>query len=339
MKVLNFFISLLIGVGLLVWIIQFVGWLEIKSAFLIFTGWQGIIIVLLTFLLLFVGSWKWQVILKSLGHNLSHRQLLPPYLVGFSMNYLFQMIIVGGEIFRTYILKEKYAVPWKKAVSSVIIDKILEVTCFILSVLAGLAFFIFKIGLPSGDIALIIGGFLFLLTAAIGFFYFKSFKKESIAKPLANFFRYKGLPNGDILEIEKETFSFFKLKKIAFWQGLGLASLRVAITWLRVWVLILFLGKGIGFLSSLSVLGFAYIAMGIPIPADLGVHEAIQVFAFNALGLGAGAAPAFAMIQRGAQLIIAFIGIIIFFKLGMGLFQAILFRKLDRLIGNKNNQT
>ena len=78
--------------------------------------------------------------------------------------------------------------------------------------------------------------------------------------------------------------------------------------------------------------------MMIPIPADLGVHEAVQVFAFDALGLGAGAAPAFAMIQRGAQLLMAFIGIFIFFKLGIELFPTTLFRKLAGWINNRNNQ-
>jgi hypothetical protein len=38
------------------------------------------------------------------------------------------------------------------------------------------------------------------------------------------------------------------------------------------------------------------------------------------------------MIQRGAELIMAFIGMIIFFKLGMGLLQAFLFRKIDSII-------
>ena len=334
-KALAFFISLSIGIGLFIWITKIIGWQEIKSSFLIFTGWQGMVIIILSFLILLISSLKWQMILKSQGYKLSQRQLFPPYLTCFSLNYLFQMMVVGGDIFRTYILREKHSVPWKNAASSVIIDKILDSTCFIASILAGFAFFLLKIGLPPRNLAIFFGVFLLVLVSGIGFFYFKSFRKESIARPLAKFFEKMGLPNGEILEVEKETFRFFKAKKLVFWQGLGLSFLRVSLTWLRTWILILFLGKTISALPALSVLGFYYIAMMVPIPADLGAHEAIQVFAFNSLGIGSAIAPAFAMIQRGAQLILAFIGIILFFKLGFGLLQTFLFKRLGNLINNK----
>jgi len=331
-KVLFFFISLFVGIGLLVWIIRFVGWPQIKSAFLIFTGWHGVIIVLLTFLMLLVGAWKWQMILKNQGYALSNREIIAPYLTCFSMVYLFPMVILGGEIFRSYVLREKHGVPWGKAIASIVIDKILEATSFLIAILAGLTFFLLKIGLPPRNLALILGGVLILFIIGIGFFYFKTFKKQSIVKPLIKFFNRSKLPNGDILEMEREMFKFFKIKKKALWQGFGLAFLRVAVTWLRCWVLILFLGKSIGLLPALSVLGFYYFAMMIPIPAALGSHEVVQVFAFNALGLGSSIAPAFTMIQRGAELIMAFIGIIIFFKLGLGLFQGLLLKKLTNFI-------
>ena len=336
-KVLLFFISLFIGIGLLFWIIRFVGWQEIKSAFLIFTGWHGVLIILLTFLMLLIGAWKWKMILKSQGYNLSHREILAPYFTCFSMIYLFPMVILGGEVFRAYILREKHKVPWGRALASVVIDKILEVTLFLIAILGGFTFFLFKIGLPPKNLAIILGGVLVVLIVAISFFYFKTFKKQSIVRPLIKFFNRRKQPNGDILEIERETFKFFKIKNRILWQGLGLAFLRVVVTWLRCWVLILFLGKSISLLPALSVLGFYYLAMMVPIPAALGSHEAIQVFSFGALGLGASIAPAFTMIQRGAELIMAFIGIVIFFKLGIGLFQTALFRKIGSLINNKNN--
>ena len=279
-KLLLFFLFLFIGIGLLIWIIRFIGWAEIKSAFLIFTGWQGIVILLLTALMLFFGMWKWQIILKSQGYSLSNRQLAGPYLAGFSLTYLFPMVVLGGEIFKGYVLREKFSVPWKNGITSAIIDKILEATLFLITIFAGLIFFLLKIGLPPKNLGIILGGVLIFFSAGIVFFYFRSFKKESIAKLLAKFFNHKKFLNQDILEIEKEIFKFFKLKKRALWQGFGLAFLRVAITWLRCWVLILFLGKTIGALPALSILGFYYFALIIPIPTALGSHEMIQIFSF-----------------------------------------------------------
>ena len=129
-KIILFFLFLFLGIGLLIWVTNFIGWQEIKSAFLIFAGWQGAIILLLTGAMLFFGLWKWQVILKSQGYVLPLRKMAGPYLAGFSLVYLFPMIIFGGEIFKGYILKEKFSIPWKNGITSIIIDKILEATSF-----------------------------------------------------------------------------------------------------------------------------------------------------------------------------------------------------------------
>ncbi|PIS17360.1 MAG: hypothetical protein COT59_01055 [Candidatus Nealsonbacteria bacterium CG09_land_8_20_14_0_10_42_14] len=331
-KILSFFFSLSLGVVLLIWVIRFLGWEEIKSAFLIFTGWHGMIILFLTFLMLFFGMWKWQVILKNQGHKLSHRELLGPYLAGFSLVYLFPMIVLGGEIFRGYILKEKHAVTRQKAIASILIDKILELTSFLIAIIVGLFFFFFKTGLPSRNLGIIFGVVILFLVLAAAFFYFKIFKRESIAR-FFNKFLIKKFPNQEsLIEIENEVFHFFKFKKKGLWQASALAFLRVAVTWLRCWVLILFLGKNVGIFSALSVLGFYYFVLMIPIPTALGSHEIIQTFSFQALGIGASIAPAFTMIQRAAELILAFIGLAIFMKLGMRLLRVALFRKVEGLM-------
>jgi len=101
----------------------------------------------------------------------------------------------------------------------------------------------------------------------------------------------------------------------------------------RAFLLVLFLGKNIGALSVLSVLGFNYLAVMIPIPAALGSHEAIQTFAFNSLGLGASTAAAFTMIIRGAELIIALFGSVFLFRLGIIIIKNALFKKVENIAG------
>ena len=121
------------------------------------------------------------------------------------------------------------------------------------------------------------------------------------------------------------------------WKVVGLSFLRAATMCLRVWFLISFLGKSIGALPALSILGFSYLAAMIPIPTALGSHEAIQAFAFNSLNLGISTAAAFTMIIRGAELIVASIGIIVLFRLGIPLLKNTLFNKAEKLIVNNNN--
>ena len=100
--------------------------------------------------------------------------------------------------------------------------------------------------------------------------------------------------------------------------------------YLRVWLLIEFLGQKPRFLPVLSVLGFSYLAAMVPIPTALGSHEAIQIFAFGGLGWGVSVATAFTTIIRGAELILALTGIIISFRLAILLFKNNLVNKMEK---------
>ncbi len=325
-KLFLFLISLLIGIGLFTWIIKFVGWEEIKNALLVFTGWQGIVILILTLLVLSVGTLKWKMILKSKGEDVSFLDLFKMYLAGFSIMYFLPMVILGGEIFRGYILKRKNSLHWSKGIASSIIDRILDWTAILVIVFLGTTFFLLTIGFPSKKIGIIFGGTFFIFVAAVSFFYFKTFKRESIVKFFLKLFKPKYLDK-EPLAIEKEIFTFFSPKRITMWKGFFLAFLGGGISFLRAWFLINFLGKNIGFLPSLSVLSFSYLAGMIPITASLGSHETIQVFVFKSLRLGAGTATAFTMIIRGAELIFALLGIFIFFRLGFKLLENNFFPK------------
>ena len=98
-KFLLFLFSLLIGAALFIWILETVGWPEIKNAFLVFTGWQGIVILFLTFLMSLIGAWKWQEVLKETGVRISFQDIWKAYLASFSIRYLASVFIVDAEIF------------------------------------------------------------------------------------------------------------------------------------------------------------------------------------------------------------------------------------------------
>lgn len=328
-KFLLFLFSLLIGAGLFFWVLKMVGWIEVKKAFLVFTGWQGLVILFLTFLMTLVGIWKWREVLKGMGTKVSFKKLWRPYLAGFAIRYLAPVVIVGSEVFQAHTLKETSSVLWEKSMASVIVDRILELTAGLVIIFFGISFFLFKIGLPPIKLGLICAGILSILTFLVAYFYFKSFKRESMTKAVARIFNSK--LDSQPLEIEKEIFSFFKFRKKTMWKGFFLAFLKAGVMWFRTWVLILFLGKSLGILPALSILGFYCFVSMIPIPADLGSHEAIQAFAFNSLGLGAGKGTAFALIIRGAELILSLLGIIILFRLGVELLKNALFRKAKKM--------
>jgi hypothetical protein len=305
------------------WVIRVVGWEEIEKSFFVLKGWQGLLILGLTVLAAMVGIWRWQQVLKGVEAGMPFKKLWGPYLAGFAIRYLAPVMIVGAEIFQGRALKDVYSVPWEKSMASVIVDRILDITANLVVIFFGVSFFLFKIGLPPTKLALILGLFLFILAGFIAYFYFKSVRRESMTKALARVFNSK--LDTRPFEIEKEIFGFFKS--------------RGRTMWFRTWILVLFLGKSLGVFPALSILAFYNIVIMIPIPADIGSHEAIQAFAFNSLGLGAGTGTAFALIVRGAELALAIFGTIILFHLGLELLKNVLFKKVEKIkiAENANN--
>jgi len=308
-NIIVFLLSFLVGAILLVWVYNIVGWEEVKNIFNVFTPEQGLIIFALTLLIAIMGSWRWQEILRGEGIELSFFDVFNPYLAGFSIIFLAPILVLGGELFRALILKQKNLVSWSKGVASIIIDRVLEWTVNLIIIFLGIIFFLFKIGLPLGNPGIFFGGALLFFTVLISFFYIKVFKKESMIKAFSKAF------NHDFNGVEEEIFDFFRIKNRLMWQMFFLSFLRILIMYVRAWLLVMFLKTKISLFPALSILGFSLLAVTIPIPTALGSHEAIQVFTFNSLDLGAPLATAFTLIIRASETLLALIGLVILFKL------------------------
>jgi len=333
-KLFLFLTSLIVGIGLFVWIGRTVGWQEIKTAFSIFTGVHGIVIFILTFLIIIIGAWRWQEIFKAQNIRISFFEFFKSFLAGFSVMFLAPVLLWAGEAFRGYVLRKKNKVSWSQVMTSVFIDRVLEWTVNLIVILLGSLYFLYKIGLPSRNLLIIFGGVFLLFFSAISYFYFKVLKKESIINLLFKISGLKKIGKGNaLLETEREIFNFFRWENKRLQKTLNLSFLRAGMMLLRAWVLIIFLGKNIGLLSSLSVLGFTYLAAMIPIPAALGSHEAIQSFAFNSLGLNVSLATAFTMIIRATELLFALAGFVIVLKTGVVFVKNLFFKKIEKLEG------
>ncbi len=321
-KFLPLLLSFLIGTALFLWIGKFVGWQEIKKSLSLLRGWQGMVIFGFTLLAALAGSWRWKEILKGEGVRIPFIELIKPYLAGFAMMFLAPVVFLAGEIFRGYFLKEKKSVPWSKSMASVMIDRISEWTVNLIIIFFGAGLFLYTMGMPPRNLVIIFGGVLFVFASGISYFYFRTIRRESMARFFLKIFGLGGIKRANsILDIEEEIFDFFKLEKIAMWKTFLLSFLKALAMYARTLFLIISLGKNIPALSALSIFSFTYLAAMVPIPAALGSHEAIQVFAFNSLGLGASTATAFTMIVRAADLLMALTGAVILFRLGVGLFK------------------
>jgi len=321
-NIVLFLLTLIFGALLFYFVLDKVGTKEIWQAFLSFSPVGIFWILILTIIYTIFGIWRWQVIIKGMGSHFSLKDISGAWLAGFGLGYLTPIAVLGGEAVRSYIIKKKKNFPWKEGIVSIFIDKVFEGTTFFLITILGIIFFISKVMAVPLKIWVVLLILLFPI-GGITFFYLRAYRSQSMVKfiqlPLKKFIQSKNVHqkvNGLLNSSEKIVFNFFEVKNKYTRQCILLSLIRGAISIIRSWFLVLFLGFKIGIISALSITAFTNISYLIPLPAALGSHEAIQAFVFPSLNLSSHSAIAFALILRAFDMLMAFCGVFVVLKLG-----------------------
>ena len=328
-KFLLLIFSFLLGASLFVWIVQSVGWQAIKEVFFIINAQQVLILFFLSLSIPLIEGARWKGILKIDNKEISFRDSSKLGVASFSINFLAPILFGSAEFFRGYFLKQKKNYPGLEITSSIIIDRIIGWTVDILFIILGAFLFFYNIKIAPNDLLIKIGWFFLFFTFCLLFFYFRALKNISIVKIFPKIFNDE--IGGKSLEVEKRIFDFFRLPKKSIIKPFALSFVKNLIMCLRAWFLVSFLGKAIPLVYVMSIVAFTYLAIIVPVPATLGSHEVIQVFAFNSLNMNSSMAIAFTMIDRGLSFLVTLIGIVFLFKIGGGF--------LKKYFVEKNNKS
>ena len=326
-RFLAFVVFLVLGIVLFSNVMQAVGWSEVWSAIQEFWGGKGVLLFILTLLTLFLGALRWREVLRYQGYQVPFSSLLKQYFAGFSLSFFFPMVLFGNELFRSYALLEFHKVPLPRAIVSVAVERFLDATTYLLFFVAGIAFLLVSKSIVISSFflwALLGAG---ALAIALAFFYFKSHRKESIVRM---FFPRIAGTNG-FFKMEQELLYFFRLRNRAFWEGLFLSFAKVSFTLLRTIVLVGLLGEFIGFFPAITITGFSFLSLLIPTPGQLGIHEALQIFVFQSLGLASHTGAAFAFVVRVVEIVVAVLGLMLFLHLGVSLLKRAVLSKAEHI--------
>jgi len=321
-KVLKFLITLAIGFFIFWLVLKRVGLSSLNESLSLFLSFKGLILIILTFIAVLMGVWKWKSILASYGLRIPFKKLIDLWLVDFGVSYLTPIAFVGGEAIRIYFTGKRFNVPWEKSTASVIVDRILDATLVLMFIISGLLFFVFYGYFPSRIMftleILIIGA----LSALLLFFYSKALNRKSALKWFFKLFGIKkekieNSENGKIIfETEREVMEFFNLKRKSFWKALGLGYLRYLLLFFRTTLLIFFIKQGIEIPKALAIYGFVNGSMLFPVPAAVGTLETISAFGFSSFGLGGANGVTFAMVFRSTDLVVCLSGLFFLIKHG-----------------------
>jgi glycosyltransferase 2 family protein len=304
--------SLTLGTVLFIFALKYTGMDNILTSLKIVDR-KAFFFYLLVSISIFAGFVvRWYLILKCHGYSVPFLKLFNYRIAGFAISYMTPSARVGGEPVRTYFLV-KNKIPFEKAMSSVIVDKSLELTANAVMTIIGAIIFAFVVVLTPKVKWFIL---LVVLVSLFGIwiFYSRLFKGKGIFTSMFKLFKLTNLKFVKenfykIRESELEMTRFFVNHKRVF-----IASTIISfLLWLLSIIEFKLLLKAFGFDATTLQVFLVLVAVGIaylvPIPTALGVLESVQVSLFSFFGKGAQYGIAVSLVTRIRDLMWTFYGL------------------------------
>ncbi|MFT4760637.1 MAG: hypothetical protein ACI9XO_004164 [Paraglaciecola sp.] len=325
-------IFLLVGIAVLIYFIQKLGWEELLAN-LQKVGWWSIPILLLAVVWNICHTLAWHQILKFMGHRIPIFQLFRLKLIAEAVNMTAPSANLGGETARAYLIKSD--VPLSDGLPSVIIDKTIDYIVKMLFNIIGLGVSLLVIPIHKG-LLIACTGYLFILLILNGLWVNFQIKGLSgTAMKLAN----KIPPLRKFLESKKSQMSTLddNLNKS---YTTGVRSLVIAGFWhtcgrmlgvLEVMLLMNLLGAEMTFIEAIFFSTIVNVINGIffLIPGQLGVSEAAQAEIAKTLGYTEDIGFGVGIVRRIRKLIL----------MALGLFFLATYDKKEELLQSKNGRT
>ncbi|MFH1182542.1 MAG: lysylphosphatidylglycerol synthase transmembrane domain-containing protein [Candidatus Woesearchaeota archaeon] len=326
--------KILIGAGVVIGVIilavafHYAGVGDIQNTLL-----EGSLFFLLIFLAsslveFFVIALKWYYIVKSEGGSISFKQAFSYRLMGQSLNYITPAARMGGSPWMAYLLKKHCGMRMSRGLSTVLIDRALELGVELVLGSAFVFAIILFVPLPA-EIKMF--GIIFIAAAILfsGLFFIALLKDW---KPLSAVFRlFARISKHRIVQwakekavkVERYMRLFFRFRKRDSLRTIGLNSFVWAFRFLEYKLALLVFGYD----ASPALLFGAMLIWGlaglVPIPAALGVLEAGQMSLFVAFGAKPDIGLALALALRARDILFTLSGIYLMSHEGVGIVEAI----------------
>ncbi len=313
MKTALRWIVLLLGLGLFGWFIQRAGPAEILAN-VSRLGWLAPVVVMPYFLVYVLDTWGWYLAFGS------YAAVRPSYLTlfrvrwaGESINNVIPSAYVGGEALKVYLL-HKRGFSGMTASTGVVASK----TCQVLAqvVFIGLGALAAMNHLPIGSrvrtgmvmitmVAFGVVSLLFLLQRR-GMF-------SSLHALLSRFsIRIKAFEKSQphLRKLDDQVYAFYHHDRARFFQTTTVFLLGWLADALEIYVVCHLLGLPLVWTEAIAIESFISVAkaLGIFVPAALGVQESGVMLLFQIFGLPAPIAAAYAIIRRGRELFYVLVG-------------------------------
>lgn len=304
---------LLLGLVCFIWAIRYIGVDQILEQFRKIRPEYIALYLTISVMIVVVLIVKWSIILNALGYRINFLKLLMYRQMGYAVGYVVPAFYIGGETVKSYFLNKKHKVPLRDSVSSVVIDRAVELPMNFL--LAAVMFLIILTSMKIATYILIPMGiviaFMIFLTA---FFYYKMYKKEYFFTYIFDLLRLgkiKRLAPGreKVVHLEEGVIKFFNHKP----KYIIISILISGILWLLMmtefWTGMRIIGYNPTLIQVFLVIVMTGVTMAIPIPASVGVMELGQIGICLMMGIPAPVAIALSLLVRTRDLLWILMGL------------------------------
>ena len=309
----------LAALALLLWVLRAVPLTAVVQSLRQLQAGQLIVLALLNGLVLTFLTGRWWLILWGLGHKLPFGMMMGHRLAAFGVSYFTPGPQFGGEPVQVLLVEKVHQVPRITAVSSVTLDKSMELlvnfSFLTLGVLVILqtSFLGRDMGWQSAILALALLSVPVLYLLALWWGRQPIAGLMQLACPL--FDRRAAWAE----QLERATRGMADSEKLAgqfFHQAPQIAAAALLISLIGWLVMIIefgamltFLGADVSYLEAIMVLTAVRFAFLLPLPGGLGTVEAAQVLALTQLGFDPAVGVSASVLIRGRDLVLGLTGL------------------------------
>ncbi|MBN1377346.1 flippase-like domain-containing protein [Candidatus Woesearchaeota archaeon] len=265
-------------------------------------------------------TWRWWIIIRSLGYYVPFLSLFCYKLSGFGMSFVLPGPRIAGDPLRAKLLGRK-GVPFSDGLTSVTIDRTIIFGSSGVFFFIGIILLLVNFALPTNLRYLLFLAGLVTIGAVVVFFYYL-LKEEKFFIKIFKFFRLHKLKilkniEKNLDKIESDLEFFFKKNRKYFILSMFISLFTWVFMYFEYKFSTTILGYDFNLLSVFLIFSFVGIALMFPIPMTLGTLELSQISVFTILGIDKSAGLALSLIIRTRDTIWALIGFIFIMIYGL----------------------
>ena len=302
-------ILLIIGIGILIGMILFIGPGNIESAIKQANPWYLAFAIIVQFAVYGLWTQRWAINVESVNISVRKWHLFPMLMVGLAVNNLTPSARGGGEPIRGYMLSKYSRTSFEESFATVIADRGLDTFPFMVLAVIAIVSAVLYLNLPNIVIYLLIIAVILLLLLFFAGIYM-SFNREFGRKvslwlvSIVNRFSKK-----ERSEIEKNALkaihgfqnsiqTMVKDKNVLMY-GLPISFLIWILEILRVYIVFSAFGVDVSFVIIAEVFIISSLLGLVPLlPGGLGAVDGIMILLFSAAGVPPSISAAATLVER-----------------------------------------